>query len=95
MKTSSVWLVAVRDESFRDFFLLQEWCGPEPFFRPWVGIRWRAGTAFREFRHWIPPAEQPGHTDDVFKKSASGIQSAPRLPISAALKFGALRFLNP
>jgi hypothetical protein len=64
------------------------------FFRRRVGIGWRAALRSGS-SDTGSPAEQPGHPDDVFKKSTSRIQSAPRLPISAADKFGALQFLNP
>ena len=62
-----------------------------------------AGWVLGGERHCVPGVPRldphrrnsPGMRMTVFKKNASRIQSAPRLPISAAPKFGALRFLNP
>jgi len=45
--------------------------------------------------HWILPAEPLGHPDDRLQEKRVKNPSAARLPISAALKLGALRFLNP
>jgi len=59
-----------------EIFFLQESGGPEPFFRRRVAIEWRAGTAFREFRHTgSSRLNRSGIRMTVFKKNASRIQA--------------------
>jgi hypothetical protein len=53
MKTSLV-VVVEHDESFRNFFPCRGRPDRSGFFQAPGGYWVESGTAFREFRHWIP-----------------------------------------